>query len=643
MGWVTMEFPPGNDAAFEARLDELIQQFDAFVQPLLLMVDAQDLNVLLNWKRRNGDGRLGHWTRTDVSTFLLEWCPGHLATDAEGAHALPGTVALYMSFLAQENLLSGDKVDHLVDHALAQQADFLAAMSDKSTFGPAKSVFDHLGVQDLDDVDDLQGLIDQFNALPEDERRAVTDPALGQQGTEPPLQPIGPFMLPSDEELRSSVEAAPLLRGFRLLGDYFADGKPLTDRGNLALDDAIALGELLGTGETDVDMLGGQTYPKRSSRQFPHVDHWQWWARQCGLLRQQGNRLMTDRAWLDRSQADPLDTVLKAFDILMDFGPLSSMNRRRLGPDAELMDELTETILGRLLVIGDSDFDDLEDWTDDVLDEVGGVDPEQDIDAHDLLDQFLTLMERSGVVIQSDVREGTLEGTSIRSRSGGRISVTPLGSSVIIARLEQGGYPVTTVPTAEDLEVVELVELTTDVTFAPDSWWPLTTRWLAQQSDPTALATVLERIAEQDMAILAYLLEAPPDDAREPLLATLRPLVTGTEPDPTGLRALAMGWLVQIGELDLSSLDKGAALEAMIAALAVMARTSPEAIPAALAQERSRDEQLEMIREMGGQMPAGVVDVLEAIGGTHPDKVVAKAARKELFRVRSRQVNAPRN
>lgn len=49
-----------------------------------------------------------------------------------------------MSFLAEEQLLSGDKVDRLVDHALAQQETFMAAMSDSSTFGPAKSIFDHL-------------------------------------------------------------------------------------------------------------------------------------------------------------------------------------------------------------------------------------------------------------------------------------------------------------------------------------------------------------------------------------------------------------------------------------------------------------------------------------------------------------------
>lgn len=48
MGWVTMELGPGDDAAFAARLDELIQHFDTFLRPLQLRVDAQDLNLLLN-------------------------------------------------------------------------------------------------------------------------------------------------------------------------------------------------------------------------------------------------------------------------------------------------------------------------------------------------------------------------------------------------------------------------------------------------------------------------------------------------------------------------------------------------------------------------------------------------------------------
>ena len=74
----------------------------------------------------------------------------------------------------------------------------------------------------------------------------------------------------------------------------------------------------------------------------------------------------------------------------------------------------------------------------------------------------------------------------------------------------------------------------------------------------------------------------------------------------------------------------------LVVTLGLLALDDPESVPGVMAEGRSEAEQLRFIEEIGRRMPLHAVALLEAIDHHHADKVIRKAARKELFRVRSR-------
>ena len=66
--------------------------------------------------------------------------------------------------------------------------------------------------------DSIQQIMDDFNALPYEQRKAITDPQIGQPE---PMPTIGPVVMPSDDEVRRSAAEAPVLRQFNALADFF--------------------------------------------------------------------------------------------------------------------------------------------------------------------------------------------------------------------------------------------------------------------------------------------------------------------------------------------------------------------------------------------------------------------------------------
>ena len=197
-------------------------------------------------------------------------------------------------------------------------------MGDPTNFGMAKSLFAGMGVDLEEDVtqEGLNSLMEQFNSLPFEQRKAFTDPFMGP-GTQEQLS-IGPVVLPSEEEVRTAAAAAPVLAGFRALSDYFeAPGRPLTAAGNIKLADAGALSEILGS-EPLEETYAGHTFRRKSSARMPDLDHWQWWANEVGALRVVKSRMVGVKSWRDRCEQDPVGEARKAFETLVDYGVVSS-------------------------------------------------------------------------------------------------------------------------------------------------------------------------------------------------------------------------------------------------------------------------------------------------------------------------------
>lgn len=657
MGRMKMTFGPDDDTVFEATCQELLRGFTAFLKPLQLDADPHDLDLLLTWKRNYGDGRLGHWTRNDLTDFLLGWCPRKLSATASEVHSLPATVGMAMSFLAQEKLHSGEPVNVLLNHAIAQQDDFLEQMDNPANFGMAKSLlgqFD-LGPEEAGPTDFYRAL-DEFGTRPQAERESIianlapdgTSPLAEMLGLDPSQLPagledpetLGPVMMPSQEDVRISAAASPLLAGFVTIAEYIGvGGKTLTARGNLKIADAVALADLLHTGEEAEYQIGTRTFKRKSAHDFPRVDHWQWWAWELGVIRPKGNQIVANGAWLRRCKNDPIEELKKAFfEVYDNFGLLGSMGSRRPMPIAEALDELVDVMLGRMLQAESTEFDELVAVTEPLVDELG-IQRLPDQLAR-TWDRMITLLEQIGILTQEGAIQPAPRGLR-GARSGGTLRLTPIGIVIAVELARHAGIAVEEIPPAKELHPADLVSLTETQALSPEEWWTLVDRWLEAGDEESKLQDLITQLGISNLGGLAVILQEATPSWRSRLVPLLRAQLDSTERESYGIRTVAINWLVQIDALDVDELAPEIWRDTALISLAILAERDPSSVVEILTSDKSREEQLNLIAEAGRLLIFGVVSLLEAIATEHPDKVVAKAARKELFRVRSNLVTVP--
>jgi hypothetical protein len=639
-----VSFGPEQDDAFEAWRDGLVDEFERFSALSQLPVDPSDLGMLLDWKRNYGDGRLDRWTRVDEKRFLLEWCPRHLSATADEAQGLPATVATAMSFLATSDLLGtgSDPVEALTGYPLELAPRFRRDMDDPSNFGMAKTLFANLGLDpdQLSDPDALEQAMNSINALPLDERRRLTAGSaggLGAGGDDPDLldlPSIGPVVMPSPDAARDSAAVAPVLTGFDQLAEYFAaPGRPLTKAGNLRLVDARALVVQLGTGESLEHDYGDRTYRIASAAQLPQLDHWQWWAREAGALRTQRDRLIAVKAWQRRRKADPVDAVRKAFEVLLDHGVLTSYSSWLNSAVTQFLDMCAVPLLMRLLSGAQ------------LLSETAALLRELSVDSgvhefypgnlDDSLESLVVLLERAGVVEHRDYTLVKRRHGESHARSGGVLSLTPVGVVVSVELAEESGIDVDVVADPSTSTVDTMAGLVESV--GPEQWWELAERWLDAQPDlDPAAESLLDGLAEIAAPWQLMVLDAAPERLRSRLEPAVRrraaaPLVTDDS-------SIALHWLLARGLADPTEIDPDILLDSTLVNLGMLAEASPAAVEHAIGREGRPESALEIIDATLQRMPPRGEVLLDVIGSEHTDKRVAKAARKALFRFRSKMV-----
>jgi hypothetical protein len=635
---------PRSEAIDPADRDAMILDFERFLAPLGLNADPGDLGLLLDWKESYGDGRLGRWRRSELEQFLLDWCPAKLSATADEVRAMPATVALAMSFLAERGLLErgSDAVEQLTEYAVGLQAAFMAEMDDPANFGMAKSLF---GGLDLDPDELTPAALDEaiarFNELPDAERHALTG---ADAGFFPDDIVIGPVVLPDERELRAAALASPALQAFVQLGDYFAaPGVPLTATGNLRLADARALVDLLGTDDVFREQ-GTQDWQgsTRSASQLPGLDHWKWWASEVGVLRRRQGRLVAVEAWRKRARKDPLRELLDALHVLLlDAGPLQSYSWWWDSPVAAALDASVGPLLSRLLQTPDGlAYDDLlQEWR-SLLERLGlreSYPGHLDGDFSRLFD----ILVRVGVVAHHD---GALLERAYGSpvKSGGTVVVTPVGAAFAVDALREHGLTVEVVPEPSRQTVAGLTALVDKV--EPEEWWDTLRAWLDAQPERGQqlgdLLIALERL--EPLALLPVVLEAAPAILVDRLVPTMRQLALQPVETPGDLNLLAADWLARHAPLEGGEVDPDRVLVGAMVALGRLAAAAPALLVEALADSDHAHDLYAFLGLVGQRLPPHAVELLEALGQHHPDKGVAKAARKELFRTRSRLVQQSR-
>jgi hypothetical protein len=635
MAKMRMRFEEGLDEESLAVIGELRERFATWCRDHAPAVseDTSDFELLLEWKINYSDGRLDMWSAAQIDEFVLSWCPGKVSAPPQWARTMVQTVSNGFLFLGDEGLLArgSDSAPQLAARTLMLADECVERMGDSSNFGMAKSLFAGMGVDfEQGPPENLQELMEQFNALPYEQRAQIMG------GPEPEPLVIGPVLMPAAADVRASAATAPVLVGFHALSDYFqAPGRPLTATGNIKLADAAALSEILGT-EPLTEEVGGQTFHRQSASRMPQLDHWQWWAREVGVLRKSKSRLVAVKAWRDRVAKDPVREARKAFRVLYDYGMISSYRLQALSPYDEVMDNGAIALLAIPLgTDGVTSFEHLVDVAAELRKRSGIRSPwgeTREFIAFDV-EFILTMAQRAGIIEQQDV---VYEGTGLRRRqAGGTFSLTPFGVLMVVEVARQEGVTVETIDAPEDLSAQSLAGMLGDDDVDMPTAWGLIRRWLAAKSEPeAALSALLGELDAHTMCLL--ILDETPEGLTDVFAGVLRSIYEDGD-DP--FSAVALGWLVAREMVALETVDFELLDRSRLSLFGMIATVEPDSLADVWSADRSQAQLLAEIEVISRNLPFRALELLEVIGKDFPDKVVAKAARREALKARSRLAN----
>ncbi|MFE9437540.1 hypothetical protein ACFYO2_00755 [Streptomyces sp. NPDC006602] len=276
---------------------------------------------------------------------------------------------------------------------------------------------------------------------------------------------------------------------------------------------------------------------------------------------------------------------------------------------------------------------DMGEPTNDVLEQVS--------DAMMRLDDQFRLLEPVGLVAYQPVDEALMADTDEEPSSPveetdvsryGMVRLTPLGLYGLRARLLEAGFEAPAVGDLADKGADALLDGT--ATFPPAAAQAETEQWLARRESLTAARELLAAARGLDAGAPLRRLRCQQalslvGDEAEPALREVL--------DDPELGGLARVWLAERGASDVP-----APSQELVFWLTV------DTLAAQLAAEGNSDELRDLVAGLAQQHSGffaaawrvdhpAAADVLEAMGRLHPDKKIAKEARKAAFKARSQQ------
>lgn len=637
-----MEFSPGpqEPEGFGDAGDAAVERFDTSDGGAGLGWVASQL---LDLKGRYLDGDLAVWSEAQIEQILLRLFPAKVVVDDEDLGEVVDGVAAFLRFLGREGLLAGGPAagDRLARFAERLDARFRSAAADPSNWAPGKRLLAAMGADGLDwsDEEAMQRWIRSFNERTIEEREAVL-------GAVPPAPkpvapgvagPLPPVTLPSPEELEAAALGSLGLSRLRRLVEFVGDGRPLTDRGNLKVADGKALIEILGTDDLLGPPVRGELHRVRSSTQLPGVRRTFTVAREAGFVAVEGRRAVPGPE-AERLVSEPAEALWAAWWALVRrVGPTRHRrggDRYGLGWYAEELDAQLPLLLADLsreqAAIG------IEDLADEVWEHLEGVFDLDHLEGRTLdlhrgfvesaLREALDWFEELGVTRVAGVDEHT-DIHGIPHRFGGTVALTSLGAWVMHRFLSHtGDAPV--VGGLRDLGALDLLRRVAEVSEVEAD--AEVDAWIDHRVGGDAADDLVDALVEGDETCRGLAFRA--------LLRIGGPAAGAVErlADHPELGCHATVWRIDSRTGAGADADCSGDPDRFVRLLhAVLELWGPAAIPGwlpAAAGEEGTDAMLDAVWRV--RRPE-TEPVLAAIGGSHPDRATAKAARKALFKHRS--------
>lgn len=656
---VRMSFTVDEEDAFHARKDELVDDFAAWLvapnaaEPNAAEGAAGDAAVALDWKWSYQDGQLGRWTVADLEEFLLGWCPRKLSIPPAECADYPGSIRDFMTFLAARGLLApGSGTLPQLQRCCERNASrFVAEMADPANYGLAKGLFARAGGLepgvDLSDEDTVAALMERMQGLPPEGpaslgggtlvalTRIVEGRADRVAGETLPFLTVGPVEPSGPQQRAESAAAAPALAQVNQLWEFCAaPGRRLTQKGNLRLADARHLVDVLRTGDWLEVEIDGHRRTLRSIDDLPVLSRLVELAIDARVLRRHRGRLVAVTRWRELSPVQAVDRLVDASVAAGLSGPLSPY----LSWLAEVQG-FVDKGAGRLLA-------ELLDWRaagkplpidelcelmiHGVTEAFGGID-DNDLAvvrrwARAQLDWLVAL----GIVTVRDVRQVTTD-WGFTQPQGGIAELTPAGVPVAVRLAEELGITVLARPDPATATARDLVDMI--VRLEPAAWLADAGAWVAHRGVERAAQEIADALNDggTPRPVVFAVLTQLDTLLGEHAVHTATTLLGGP------LDSLAVHWLLDAGALDPATVEPERLLRVGIDMLVVFYDGGgPDTlIETMTAGNADRDAQLAVIERLWHSDHPRIAELLEVIGEHHPDKHVAKSARKSLLRHRS--------
>jgi hypothetical protein len=637
--------PYGDDEdAYRATRDALLDEFSRWLgQPEPDCAElAADIGIFLDWRHGYSTAVLDEFDDADIEEFLLGWCPRKLSAPAEDAEGMCRAVGAYVEFMARTGRLVGglDRAAALIALADGLVPTMRAEMDNPDNFGMAKTLFAGLGeVSSMSEdelLETLQARVDEHNALPFGERKAVTDKFIDPK-PEPYELPFV-YVPPATADVEEAAATAPFRAKIADLREYLgADGKSLTDNGNLKLADGRALIELLDTGDEMDPQIGDKTFRTVSTADMPRLMFVLDVVKKAGAVRVHRHRLVPTKAWATRTPVQQATALVKT---VLELGPLQSLSSGRVWFFNDLNELLDDGIALWLSVLlsprAEGPFEDLVELPKVVVaQQLAPHWPERSTDSlheHTVrgMGRIFEILELVGVV-QWTGRTEVPYRYGRPSWAGGTIRLTALGRHLLPDYIDDAGIVLHRV---DDLSEADGAALIDAMLSAPDTQHEsLVTAWQAERPAIERIQLLTEAIASTGSAksrLMGFVaLDVFDLDVVEPLVRQLL---------DTPVAGNAAMWLMMHDRADIASLgsfvDIGAMIDVFASNLA-----DPDQLCDMFTSGPDAGQPFRLLEDMWRHPAPETALVLDALGRHLQDRKLAKAARKAAMRHRSWMAN----